>query len=342
MKKPFQNNSSKDNVRLRWNTPVLQYLHKQYGVKYRYMGLPGIDLIDIKLWRDMIDHVVAFEPLGGGSDGRANVEALRKNMMLAGIPGYAYLGSMEEVIIQRRDFDYQKYSQDKVVTLYNLDFCDEIGSRVSTFAGTEKVLRFEAIKQILRDQKECFQTMGGSSHFILLITVRNQIDALKKERFLKKGLLSESQKFKDKCEAINALPVPAMGPLGGKYSWAIKTFMYDLLCKGFQSPHISSLFFPLYLYQGTPLKSGGMSPMIHWMILCRFENEEEHSPEFYPDSFLEISSVGDGRDGLLNWKPQTAETIPIGMPPGSLKWLQTYGQNMLNGFNANSPAKVKK
>ena len=59
---PFTDNPEKGVVRQQWNTPLLQHLHQQYGVRYRYLGLPGTDLIDVKLWREMIDEVIAFEP----------------------------------------------------------------------------------------------------------------------------------------------------------------------------------------------------------------------------------------------------------------------------------------
>ena len=93
------------------------------------MGLPGIDLLDLQLWRDLVDEVVAFEtrarPNRRDRDGRRNVLALRTKMREFGFNGTAYFGSMEEVVILRRDQDGLPYRQNNLVTLYNLDFCDE-------------------------------------------------------------------------------------------------------------------------------------------------------------------------------------------------------------------------
>ena len=100
----------------------------------------------------MIDEVIAFEPPDKDDNGRRAFTALTRNMRTAGIPGRAYCGSFEEVVLLRKDFEGQDYVQDEVVTLYNLDFCNEISSPVETREGGRKMLRFEAIRQVLWDQ----------------------------------------------------------------------------------------------------------------------------------------------------------------------------------------------
>ena len=52
-------------VRDLWNTPLLRLLNQEHGFRYRYMGLPGVDLLDVKRWHDMIDEVIAFEVRAG-------------------------------------------------------------------------------------------------------------------------------------------------------------------------------------------------------------------------------------------------------------------------------------
>jgi len=84
---PFTDNPEKGVVRQQWNTPLLQHLHRKYGVRYRYLGLPGPDLIDVSLWRDMIDEVIAFEPPDKDGYGRTAFTALTYNMRKADIPG---------------------------------------------------------------------------------------------------------------------------------------------------------------------------------------------------------------------------------------------------------------
>ena len=75
-------------------------MNETYGFRYRYMGLPGVDLLDIKLWKDIIDEVVAFEvpakPTARDRQGRRNIMSLRRNLRLLGIPARAFFGPMEE------------------------------------------------------------------------------------------------------------------------------------------------------------------------------------------------------------------------------------------------------
>ena len=133
-------------VREHWNTPLLGFLNQVHGFRYRYMGLPGVDLIDVRLWRDMIEEVIAFEvparPTRQDPEGRRRIRTLRRNLQVLGIPGHAFFGPMEEVVILRQDYDGTPYDQNKLITLYNLDFCDEIASRIATKEQGAQIWRF--------------------------------------------------------------------------------------------------------------------------------------------------------------------------------------------------------
>jgi hypothetical protein len=78
---PFIDNPEKKIIREKWNTPLLQHLHGQ-GIKFRYMGLPGVDLIDVKLWKTMIEEIIAFEPRDENGDGRGPIEKMRRNLKI--------------------------------------------------------------------------------------------------------------------------------------------------------------------------------------------------------------------------------------------------------------------
>ncbi len=204
---PFTTNPGKDAVRRKWDTPLLEYLHDIHGFKYRYMGLPGVDLIDVRLWQHMIEEVIAFEPPDESPDRRRSILTLRTNMRKFRIPGHAYYGSLEEVVILRIDNDGQRYSQEKLVTLYNLDFCDEIASRIETRELGRRAWRFEAIRQILRDQEACYHQDRTNKYFILMITFRNQITSSKIRSLLRDfQLLAEVDSF---CRIGNSHdPIP--------------------------------------------------------------------------------------------------------------------------------------
>jgi len=338
---PFTDNPQKCVVRELWDTPLLCYFHTRYGVRYRYFGLPGVDLIDVRLWRDMIDEVVAFEPPGSDGGRRAAIDALRSNMKKYGIRGTAYWGSFEEVVLLRKDYDGVDYRQNSVVTLYNLDFCDEISSPISTRERGRKVRRFEAIRHVLRDQVECFQREGGPQHFVLMLTVRSQINADKIKSFLTPGTMQgDAKRFREECSKILAIP-DGRSPLVGTHSWALKTLLFNSLSSYFGNPNISAVFFPQLMYQGTktriPRAGGGIdylaSPMLHWLVLCRFGDMETPTASCFPLQYLWSASVEvDGRANALRWAPQTGEVAQGAGLPDSVAWLKRFGGSVLAGL----------
>lgn len=329
----FQETLAKRMVRENWNTPFLKYLHKKYGIKYRYMGFPGTDLTDIKLWKEMIEWVVAFELPAPGPDERAWIKELRTNLRKLDVPGIAYYGSFEQVVVLREDLDGLAYEQDKVITLYNLDFCDEICSKVATPNAGEELLRFEALRQILRDQKECYVRKNGPTYFIILLTVRNQIEGSRIHKFLKTNLFHETNQYCAACSEIS--PIPIKGPLVGSHTWAIKAFIYNSLKNYFGGPHISALFFPFVRYEGTKIKlrKGNFlqSPMLHWMMLCKFEKLANASPVFTPEEFLhKVVTVLADRTGLT-LRPEPGEADDVNQTISTIEWFNKVENGFFNG-----------
>lgn len=334
---PFTDNPEKRVVREQWDTPLLKHLHNDYGVRYRYLGLPGPDLIDVKLWGNMIEEVIAFEPPDRGGYGRTAFNALTRNMRKAGISGRVYCGSFEEVVLLRRDLEGQDYVQDRLVTLYNLDFCNEISSPVHTQEHGEQVWRFEAIRQVLRDQFACYTRAQNARHFILMLTVRNQIAPHKIREFLSPSKLQgDAKAFYTKCSATNAIPTDQK-PLIGSHSWALKTLLHNVLRSYFGNPNLSALFFPQVLYRGTRvrLRNGAgflESPMLHWLVLCRFGDMQSPSPEFWPDEYLSSASVAVLNEEALTWAVETGEERSHHTTPCAVEWLRQYGHEIVNGL----------
>ena len=299
------------------------------------MGLPGVELLDLQLWRDWIDEVVAFEtrakPSRTDKDGRRNILALRTRMREYGFDGHAYFGSMEEVVVLRRDQDGSPYTQNHLVTLYNLDFCDEISSPVEILEAGRQVWRFEAIRRILRDQAACHDPKLGAGYFLLLLTVRDQIGVTKlSEHFVEP--FADSRHYWDLCQAVH--PLPSTGFILGKHSWSLKTLIHDQLRKWFGSPNVSALFFPATKYSGTPIGFGKEeefpSPMLHMMVLCRFGDRTVSSPLFLPEQFLaRVSSVRANDDGTLAWEPEPGEPTDMEGLPNSAAWFLQHRDDLI-------------
>jgi len=294
----FADSPGKRVVREQWDTPLLRHLHDEYGFRYRYFGLPGVDLLDIRLWADMIDEVVAFEVDAAGRDERRNITKLRTNLRLLGKPFVTYYGPFEFVVIQRRDWDGQEYKQERVITLYNLDFCDEICSKIDTREYGVHAWRFEALRQVLRDQEECYRSFGGPNWFLFMLTVRDQMDGRRLAGFLSESLLSDTEEYRLSCEAVQ--PIPLNQYVLGTHTWAIKAFLHNTMRSYLTNPHVAALFFPLIRYQGTPVRtSEGLleSPMLHWLIFCQFDDPERATPRFYPRAFLRDVATVRGEPG---------------------------------------------
>ncbi len=315
----FRESPAKRLVRETWDTPLLRHLHEQYGFRYRYMGFPGTELVDVRLWRDMLDEVIAFELPAPTGDQRAYITALRRNLQTLGIRNVTYFGSLEEVVILRKDLDGIDYRQENLITLYNLDFCDEIASRVDTRDGP-KAWRFEALRTIVQDQHECFRRSDGPPFFIMLLTVRNQIHAGQAHSFLRpRNLVAEAHRYRGVCERTKR--IPSRGILLGQHGWALKTFLYNTLRSYFGAPNVSALFFPLVKYMGTPVSRQIPSPMLHWIILCRFGNREHAAPAFYPDDYLFNVISLEAAAGGLRLSAEPGERPNHDQPLGCVEWL---------------------
>lgn len=331
---PFDT-SGKRAVRDQWNTPFLEFLNQKCGFRYRYMGLPGVDLIDVKQWRHMIEEVIAFElpakPTQIDPQGRRRIRALRRNLRILGIPGHAFFGPMEEVVILRRDYDGKHYDQKTVMTLYNLDFCDEISSSIPTKKQGKRVWRFEAIRQIFRDQKNAFQSYGGPRWFIVLLTVRDQIDSQKLRELLSKNLYEETVTYLKACGGTRSLP--AQGHVLGTHTWALKAFIHNTLRQYLVNPNIAATFFPFVKYVGSPVGTGKgslESPMLHCMFVCRFDEQQTSFPLHLPGDYLSgVSSVSVTKEGNLGWDPEPGEPRGPKGEPSPLNWFEGIGLEFL-------------
>lgn len=343
----FADSPGKQVVRNMWNTPVLTYLHKSYGIRFRYMGLPGVELLDVIQWREMIQEVVAFQmratPRSDDPDGRRDIRRLRRNLAVLGIPGRTYVGPMEEVIILRQDYDGAEYAQDRLVTLYNLDFCDEIGSKIETRDAGRKVWRYEAIRQMLIDQHECHRSHGhDSGFFVVLLTVRDQMRADVLSSLLGSNLYHDTQSYVGRCSGPGGHPLPIGGPVIGTHTWALKAFLHNTIRQYLIGPNMSALFFPFVKYWGRDVRTrqGSLpSPMLHLMILCRFNALDAASPLHLPGDYLAATAtVRATPNQSLVWEPLHGEIHPGSAPPSSEQWIRRFGPDFLRDVRVSSGA----
>jgi len=203
----FEDHQRKRIVRETWDTPTLQWLYRKWGSKYFYFGLPGPGAFDIKLWREMISRIVAFEVENEGTKNpRKNIQELNRNLTLLGIPYSVYCGFMEEVLLDGEDRDGQELSLNRFVTFFNLDFCNRISGRIDTIEG-RRCRRFEAFREILTLQRSLFRRTVANK-FIILITAFDSLHVREIERFVSNPDLPEetAQFVNTVIENISLLP----------------------------------------------------------------------------------------------------------------------------------------
>lgn len=262
----FQDSIGKRIIREKWDTPILNYFKNYWQTLYFYFGMPGKRALDIILWKSLIRRVVAFEVENNGD--RSDIIELQRQLNLLGINHELYCGYFENVIIQKRDIDNKHYRQDDLVTLYNLDFCDSITSKILTSAGN-KCLRFEALRTILDIQHQISQSTSQKK-FILFLTIRDQIHTLVLREFLKLELPASIRDFNNSARKVIEVKAQKIQ----RHTLLTKSFVFHALRTYFQGHGVTSYFYPLIRYTGASVSS----PMLHFVILCSFDSEETAYP----------------------------------------------------------------
>jgi len=322
----FADSAGKRTVRENWDTPLLRYLHETYGFRYRYFGLPGEDCHDVRLWRDMIDEVIAFEVPAKKGVPTSTIVKLRSTLEGLNLPTYnAYYGAFESVVTSRLAFDGTPYKPSGIITLYNLDFCNRLDSKIPTPRG-EELLRFAGIRQILLDQAE-----QNAEHqrpwFILMITVRHQMSLTGLSGIVHRpDVGADVASYVASCLAHVPLNAdPATGQVKGQHAWAFKAGLFDLLRGYLKGPHIEALFFPLVKYIGKTESS----PMLHWLLFCQFGRTQQHSPAFHPAGFLtDVCSLraDDQHNLVADCEPCENTTEPC---TGSVAWFKQHSSRFV-------------
>lgn len=252
-------------IRENWNSPLLQEYSTQKGIKYLYLGLPGPKISDIKLWKDFIEYVIAFETKGRGLDPRENIIVLNRNLTVLGLKYDVYYGFLENVIIVGKDSDGKIYKQEGLVTLYNLDFCNSITGKIDTEEG-RRCLRFETLRKLMTIQRDIY-LKNGMDKFILLLTIRDEFRTSVLKEFIERSNYSEKVRNYINCSLKET---PMDGNLDLQNNTPIlKAFIFTILRDYFKGHNIASFFFPIIKYIGRTSRS----KMLHFTILCRMESE---------------------------------------------------------------------
>ena len=267
----FGDHPRKRVVREQWDTPLLRWVWERWGKRmFFYLGLPGPEALDIKLWRSMVSRVIAFELETESGNPRGNIVRLNRNLALMGVRHDVYCGAMEEVILRKKDCDGKEFRINEAVTLYNLDFCNAITGSVKTAKGMRR-LRFECLREIAVLQRALFRETG-IRRFVLLMTCREDFHIE-----VVRSALAEAHipRITRDLVAMAGEPVasPKLPQLGTntKLLWA---FVFTCLRECFRGQGISPIFMPPVIYKGCT----AASPMIHFVVVCTMAEENAAMP----------------------------------------------------------------
>jgi len=297
MPSPFVDHPRKRIVRERWNTPTLEWLFQKWGAKYLYLGLPGPEAHDIKLWAKMIENVIAFEITDNtGVNPRGNFERLISNLTLLNLPHSVYHGYLEDIVLWKEDLDGMEFKLDKFITLFNLDFCNAITGKVPTPTGG-KCWRFEAIRELITLQRSLYR-MTGEARFIMLVTARDEFHAKEMRRFIKRRTLTnEIRNAVDSILSRETLPNTEIQ----HNTELLRLFMFDFLRNCLVGQNVRSFFLPTVKFIGASRRS----PMIHLCVICQMESVEsaQVTDEQSAHEFINMGIVSAGDRGLSKGSP---------------------------------------
>jgi len=293
----FTDHHRKRIVREMWNTPILEWLFQRWGAKYLYLGLPGPEAHDIKLWANMIESVIAFEITDDTKDNpRETFERLRFNLTLINLPHTVYYGYLEDVVLWREDLDGREFTLNKFVTLFNLDFCNAITGKVPTKDG-KKCLRFESIRELITLQRSLYR-MTGEARFIILITARDEFHATEMNRFIKRRTLnSRMRNAVDIILSRETLPNTDIQ----RNTELLRLFMFDFLRNCLLGQNVKFFFLPTMKFIGTTRSSS----MIHLCVICQMESLEsaQVADEQNDEEFIRMGIISAGDRGLSKGSP---------------------------------------
>lgn len=265
MKKGSFNSEHKTVIREHWNKPLIKFLSRQINDRLIYMGLPSAHAEDLEHWIDFIKEVIAFQcrEYGKPSDSaqsRTEIETLeeflRKLERERKLDNFnVYDGYLEEVVLRGYDNSSNtvKFEQNSLITLYNLDFCNDIASPIEYVdrnGDTRKVYKFNAIKKLLEIQQ---QISDISDKFLFLLTIHCSYNGAELQHFLNTPPDDQIADYLARYRALSGHE---------KNARIIRLFVCYQIYKYFPAYNFSHQILPVIKYNGL-----NGTPLLHFVVL---------------------------------------------------------------------------
>jgi len=244
----FTEHKRKEIIRKFWCKPQIAFLSNKLNSKLSYIGLPGIEALDIKAWLDYLNRVVAFqcsEYKEGRTTKKVDVNVLdnylvdlERRALLES--SKVYEGFMEDIVMGGMSERGDVYSQSDYFKVYNLDFCNQLTTPREVIGPRGKIKyyhKLEVIDKLLSFQKD---NRDNGSRFIMYLTVNSNTF---NQNYLKELSGSEYGRYLKKLDTIRKPEVVAVRHL--------KAFCFHRMTEIFEKNNFSVEFLPPVFYLGS-------------------------------------------------------------------------------------------
>jgi len=281
MKRGSFNSEHKVFIRENWNKPLIKFLSKKINDRLIYIGLPSSQAEDLTHWIEFIKEVIAFQCREYGkpsdsSQSRAGIEALEEFLSRLErerkLDNFiVYDGYLEEVVLKGFDNSPNniKFEQNSVITLYNLDFCNDIASPIEYIdrnGDKHKVYKFDAIRSLLRIQQ-------GLSHvsdkFLFLLTIHCSYKGAELQDFLNNPPDKQIAEYLATYRHLTGHERNAR---------IIRLFICYQIARYFPDHNFSHKILPIIKYKGL-----NGTPLLHFVILgTKTQPSAQGAPVYQP------------------------------------------------------------
>ncbi len=307
----FRDTASKMVIRKKWCKSLLQFINEKLKYKLIYLGLPGPQALDLLEWIEYIDQVIAFQcrdypnPSSIEQDRRRVLELeekLRTFEREGKLTTYSlYDGYIEEVLLRGRDTNGNKFSQNDMVTVYNLDFCNGITVPLEVKddeGNVKKYYKSEAIRRLLEIQRDITSRVRAKK-FIMFLTIHSLFWKDEAEDFMDH---TESEPIKQYVSEISSLR--------GSPKWIrlLKTYVFDTVRSYFCNYDFTPEFLPAIYYEGAGKNKK------NWLVLFTIigaENKKVRGAPCFqkPEDFFKQNFLSVDNQEIYHWSDKKNNEI---------------------------------
>lgn len=260
----FKDTVQKRIVRIEWCKSLVKFINEKLGYKLIYLGLPGPQALDLLEWIEYIDQVIAFQcreyPKASSKtqprDKIVELENILNDFERKGkLTTFSlYDGYIEEVVLRGRDINGNRFNQNDVVTIYNLDFCNGITVplKVADDQGNiQEYYKSQAIRKLLEIQRDV-SSQTRCKKFIMFLTIHSTFWDQEAKNFTTQTESKALKKYFSKVNSLNGSP---------KWIRLLRAYIFDTIKKYFCHCDFTPEFLPVIYYKGAGLDKR------NWLLL---------------------------------------------------------------------------